>query len=85
MTTFLATGAISDPSKIGPYRGEEMKILADLQAEGVVERAYRRSQGPGVFLIVNADDLEDAHRHMRGLPFVTQGLLTFDYTPMYEI
>jgi hypothetical protein len=41
--------------------------------------------GPGVFLIVNANDLEDAQRHMGRLPFVTQGLLTFDYTPMYEI
>jgi uncharacterized protein YciI len=85
MTTFLATGAISDPSKIGPYRDEEMTILANLQAEGVVEHAYRRSQGPGVFLIVNANDLEDAQRHMGRLPFVTQGLMTFDYTPMYEI
>ena len=50
MAYFHATGAVSDPSKIGPYVDEEMKILADLQAEGVVEHAYRRSQGPGVFL-----------------------------------
>lgn len=85
MTTFLATGTISDPGKIGPYRDSEMEILADLQAEGVVEHAYRRSQGPGVFLIVSAGDLEDAERQMGRLPFVAQGFLTFDYTPMYEI
>jgi hypothetical protein len=45
MAYFHATGAVSDPGKIGPYRDEEMKILADLQAEGVVKHAYRRSQG----------------------------------------
>jgi uncharacterized protein YciI len=85
MAYFHATGAISDPSKIGPYRDEEMKILADLQAEGVVKHAYRRSQGPGVFLIVNASDLEDAQRQLGRLPFVAQRLLTFDYTPISQM
>jgi hypothetical protein len=62
-----------------------MKILADLQDEGVVEHAYRRSQGPGVLFIVNAADAEDAHRQLGRLPFVGLGLLTFDLTPIYEI
>jgi hypothetical protein len=44
MAQFHATGAVSDPGKIGPYIDEEMKILADLKGEGVVEHAYRRSQ-----------------------------------------
>jgi hypothetical protein len=35
MAYYHATGAVSDPGKIGPYLDEEMKILADLQAEGV--------------------------------------------------
>jgi len=64
---------------------EEMKILADLQGEGVVEHAYRRSQGPGVFLIVDANDLEDAQRQLGRLPFVALGLLTFDLTPINEM
>jgi hypothetical protein len=85
MAHFHATGAVSDPSKIGPYIDEEMKILADLQGEGVVEHAYRRSQGPGVFLIVNASDLEDAQRQLGRLPFVALGLLTFDLTPINEM
>jgi hypothetical protein len=85
MARFHATGAVSDPSKIGPYIDEEMKILADLQGEGVVEHAYRRSQGPGVFLIVNASNLEDAKRRLGRLPFVAQGLMTFDLTPINEI
>jgi hypothetical protein len=35
MAYYHATGAVSDPGKIGPYLDEEKKILADLQAEGV--------------------------------------------------
>jgi hypothetical protein len=82
---FHATGAVSDLSKIGPYIDEEMKILADLKGEGVVEHAYRRSQGPGVFLIVNANALGDAQQQLGRLPFVAQGLMTFGYTPVNEM
>jgi hypothetical protein len=39
MACYHATGAVSDPSKIGPYLDEEKKILADLQAEGVGSHA----------------------------------------------
>jgi len=84
MARFHATGAV-DPSRIGPYIDEEMKILADLKTEGVVEHAYRRSQGPGVFLIVNADDLGDARQQLGRLPFVAQGLMTLDYIPVNEL
>jgi hypothetical protein len=85
MAQFHATGTVSDPAKLGPYIAEEMKILADLQGEGVVEHAYRRSEGPGVLLIVNAGDPEDAQRQLGRLPFVALGLLTFDLIPIYEI
>jgi hypothetical protein len=85
MARFHATGAVSDPSKLGPYIDEEMKILADLKSEGVVEHAYRRSQGPGVFLIVNANVLGDAQQQLDRLPFVPEGLMTFDFIPVNEI
>jgi hypothetical protein len=85
VTQFHATGTVSEPAKLGPYVDEEMKILADLKGEGVVEHSYRRSQAPGVLLIVNAADAADAQRQLARLPFVTLGLLTFDLTPIYEI
>ena len=53
-----------------------MKILADLKGEGVIEHAYRRRQGPGVFIIANARDLGDAQRQLGRLPFVALGLMT---------
>jgi hypothetical protein len=71
--------------QVSQRRSQEMKILADLKGEGVVEHAYRRSHGPGVFLIVNASNLEDAQRQLGRLPFVALGLLTFDLTPINEI
>ena len=84
MARFHVTGAVN-PSKIGPYIDEEMKILADLKGEGVVEHAYRRSQGPGVFIIANARDLGDAQRQLGRLPFVALGHMTLDFTPVNEI
>jgi hypothetical protein len=84
MARFHVTGAV-DPSKIGPYIDEKMKILADLKGEGVVEHAYRRSQGPGVFLIVSASNLGDAQQQLGRLPFVAEGLMTLDFIPVNEI
>ena len=84
MARFHVTGAV-DPSKIGPYIDEEMKILADLKGEGVVEHAYRRCQGPGVFMIANANDLGDAQRQLGRLPFVALGMMTLDFTPVNEL
>ena len=50
-----------------------MKILADLKGEGVVKHAYRRSQGPDIFLLVNASNLEDAQRRLGRLPSQRKG------------
>jgi muconolactone delta-isomerase len=67
-----ATGTIPDPGKLEPYRPEETRVLAELHAEGVVKSLFRLSDRPGVYLIVEADDVEEARalvaRHERKLP-----------------
>ena len=67
-----ATGTIPDLDKLEPYRPEETRVLAELHAEGVVKSLFRLSDRPGVYLIVEADDVEEARalvaRHERKLP-----------------
>ena len=42
-------------------------------------------QGPGVFIIANANDLGDAQRQLGRLPFVALGFMTLDFIPVNEL
>lgn len=82
---FLAVGSISDPEKLGPYIDEEMRVLNELRNQGAVRFAFRRSREPGVFLLVDAADSNDAERQLQLLPFVDVGLLTFEMIEVREL
>ena len=66
-----ATGTIPDLDKLEPYWPEETRVLAELHAEGVVKSLFRLSDRPGVYLIVEADDVEEAP-HAGGAPALRQ-------------
>jgi len=80
-----ATGTIPDPGKLEPYRPEETRVLAELHAEGVVKSLFRLSDRPGVYLIVEADDVEEARRQVGRLPYVSHGLLLFEFEPVEKL
>ena len=54
-----ATGTIADVEKLAPYWGEEARVLTELRAEGVVKNLFRLNDHQ-VYLILEADDVEDA-------------------------
>lgn len=80
-----ATGTIPDLDKLAPYWPEESRVLAELHAEGVVKNLYRLSDRPGVYLIVEADDVEEARRQVGRPPFVSHGLLIFEFEPVEKL
>ena len=81
-----ATGAFTDFDAIGPYLEEEMRVVAELNAEGVIKSVYRRlTDGSGVFMIVEADDPGDANKRLGRLPLVANGLLTFQFVPVEQL
>ena len=80
-----ATGTIPDLDKLEPYLPEETRVLAELHAEGVVKNLYRLSDRPGVYLIVEADDVEEARRQVGRLPLVSHGLLLFEFEPVEKL
>jgi muconolactone delta-isomerase len=80
-----ATGTITDLGKVEPYLPEETRVLAELHAEGVVKNLFRPSGQPKVYLIVEADDVEDARRQVGRLPLVSHGLLHFEFEPVEKL
>ena len=82
---FLATGTLTDPAQAGPHQQEEDRVLAELREQGLVREAFRKADGPGVISILQAPTLQEAQAQMSTLPFVTLGLLTFEYTELLEL
>jgi hypothetical protein len=80
-----ATGSISDIDKLGPLWEEETRVLAELHAEGVVTSLYRLLDRPAVYMIVEADDVDDARKQVGRLPFVSNGLLSLEFEPVEEL
>ena len=80
-----ATGSISDIDKLGPYWDEENRVLAELYAEGVVKSLFRLTDRPAVFMIVEADDVEDARSQVGRLPFVSSGLLLLEFEAVEKL
>lgn len=82
---FFATGTITQPDKIGPHLQEESQILKELREDGIVREAFRRTAGPGVIGIFEADSLEELRVQLRRLPFEALGFMTFEYTEVTEL
>ena len=80
-----ARGAITDPSLLGPYVDDEIRVVDELKAEGVIKAAYRRAAGPGVYLILEGPSLQAVQERMETLPFLVEGLMALDYDEIYEI
>jgi hypothetical protein len=81
-----ATGSIiSDIDKLGPYWDEENRVLVELHAEGVVKSLFRLTDRPAVYMIVEADDVEDARKQVGRLPFVSNGLLLFEFESVEKL
>ena len=53
----IAKGSITRPDALAPHLDDEMRVLRDLKADGVIKSAYRRSAGPGFYFIL------EGHQH----------------------
>ena len=80
-----ATGTITDLDKVEPYLPEETRVLGELHAEGVVKNLFRLPGQPKVYLIVEADDVEEARRQVGRIPLVSHGLLLFEFEPVEKL
>lgn len=52
--------------------------MATLHAEVVLHNVFRVVERPGVYMIIEADNVEDARTQLGRLPFVQNGLLLLE-------
>ena len=81
----VARGSITEPDKLGPFIDDEMRIVEQLKAEGVMRALYRRAAGPGVVIVLEGASMDAIREQMSTLPFVREGLMTLKYEEVYEI
>lgn len=69
----------------GPFRDDEMRVVEQLKAEGVMKSLHRRAAGPGVVIVLEGESVDAIRGRMSTLPFVREGLMTLEYEEVYEI
>jgi len=82
---FFATGSILDPSQMAGLQDEEDQTLAQLREEGTVREAFRFAEKHGVIGIFEGESLEAVQAQIGRLPFVSRGVMAFDYGEIIEL
>ena len=82
----IAKFSITRPDALAPYRDDEMRVVGELKAEGVIKTAYRRAAGPGGYFILEGPSIDAVREQIDAtLPFVIENLATLEYDEIYEI
>jgi hypothetical protein len=82
----IANGSITRPDALAPHLDDEMRVMRELKAEGVIKSAYRRAAGPGFYFILEGPNIDAVREQIdANLPFVIENLATLDYDEIYEI
>jgi muconolactone delta-isomerase len=81
----LARGSITNPDALAPHINDEMRVVEELKAEGIMKAVYRRAAGPGVYLLLEGPGIDAIRDRVDTLPFIVEGLMTLDYEEIYEI
>jgi hypothetical protein len=82
----IAKGSIPRPDALAPHLDDEMRVLRELKADGVIKSAYRRAAGPGFYFILEGPSIDAVRKRIdTTLPFVIENLATLEYDAIYEI
>ncbi len=82
----IAKGSIARPDALAPHLDDEMRVMRELKAAGVIKSAYRRTDGPGFYFLLEGPSIDAVREQIdTTLPFVIENLATLDYDEIYEI
>ena len=73
---FVVDARVRDGADIRPLLEDEIKAVEALRAEGFIEQLFRRVDGSGAWLVVEAPSADEARRRLDALPFVVGGVMT---------
>lgn len=81
----IAKGSITRPDALALHLDDELRVMRELKAEGVIKSAYRRAAGPGFYFILEGPSIDAVREQIdTTLPFVIENLATLD-DAIYEI
>lgn len=80
----LAIGTLTGKD-IEPHLAAEQKRVAELREDGLIRDLFLKADRTGPILILNDVDAGMAEERLRSLPFVEEGLLTFDYVELTTV
>jgi len=83
----IGKGSMIRPDALTPHIiDDEMRALGELKAEGFVKSAYRRSKGPGFYLLAEGPSIDAVRERIESsLAFIVENLATVEYDGIYEI
>jgi hypothetical protein len=83
----IGKGTVTRPDALTPHIiDDEMRVVAELKAEGFITSAYRRSEGPGFYFLAEGPSLDAVRERIdNALPLVIANLATVEYDALYEI
>lgn len=75
MKVLAVSSNTGDPT---PYIPDEMRRIAELQATGVIEQLYLKSDRSGAVVILETESGDEAERQLSSLPLVQRGVTSFE-------
>jgi uncharacterized protein YbjT (DUF2867 family) len=85
-TIVIAKGSITRPDALAPHIDDEIRVMRELKADGVIKSAYRRATGPGFYLVLEGASIDAVRERVNTtLPFVIENVATLEYDEIYEI
>jgi muconolactone delta-isomerase len=64
------------------FAQEESRKVWDLHQAGVIRELYFRADESSAVLVLECDSVEDASQTLAELPFVREGLISFEMIPL---
>jgi muconolactone delta-isomerase len=71
-----------DAEAFEPHLKAEAYKVWELYQAGIIREAYFRQDRSEVVLMLECDDVEEAHEILQSLPLVYEGLIAFDVIPL---
>ena len=83
----IGKGTVTRPDALTPHIiDDEMRVVGELKAEGYITSAYRRSEGPGFYLLAEGPSIDAVRERIdTTLPLVVENVATVEYDAIYEI
>ncbi|MBL5974731.1 MAG: hypothetical protein D3X82_13465 [Candidatus Leucobacter sulfamidivorax] len=81
---FFGDARIAPGADPDPYLQDEILAVDELMRSGFITQLFRRLDGTGAVLLIEAESLESAEGTLAGLPFVRHGVMNIPVTPVEE-